>query len=154
MVLLAQAIALEKSISNPKIILVTDRVELDDQITKTFQKCCLYVENASTGQRLVELLESKKDAIVTTVINKFEAAIKKVKKPFESHDIFVLIDEGHRTQYGSFSIQMQKTLPMLTYINIATQSSRSFINKQKVELIVIDDKGRKAIQLPEIIFTK
>jgi hypothetical protein len=43
---------------------------------------------------------------------------------------------------------------VLTYINIATQSSRSFINKQKVELIVIDDKGRKAIQLPEIIFTK
>ena len=43
---------------------------------------------------------------------------------------------------------------VLTYINIATQSSRSFINKQKSELIVIDDKGRKAIQLPEIIFTK
>ena len=116
MVLLAQAIALEKSISNPKIILVTDRVELDDQITKTFQKCGMYVENATTGQRLVELLESKKDAIVTTVINKFEAAIKKVKKPFESHDIFVLIDEGHRTQYGSFSIQMQKTLPNACFI--------------------------------------
>jgi hypothetical protein len=43
---------------------------------------------------------------------------------------------------------------VLTYINIATQSSRSFINKQKMELIVIDDKGKKAIQLPEIIFTK
>jgi hypothetical protein len=43
---------------------------------------------------------------------------------------------------------------VLTYINIATQSSRSFINKQKVELIVIDNKGHKAIQLPEIIFTK
>ncbi len=116
MVLLAQAIALEKSISNPKIILVTDRVELDDQITKTFIKCGKYVENATTGQRLVELLESKKDAIVTTVINKFEAAIKKIKKPFESHDIFVLIDEGHRTQYGNFSIQMQKTLPNACFI--------------------------------------
>ena len=43
---------------------------------------------------------------------------------------------------------------VLTYINIATQSSKSFINKQKSELIVIDDKGKKAIQLPEIIFTK
>jgi len=116
MVLLAQAIALEKSIANPKIILVTDRVELDDQLTKTFRKCGLYVENATTGQRLVELLETKKDAIVTTIINKFEAAVKKIKTPFESHDIFVLIDEGHRTQYGSFNIQMQKTLPNACFI--------------------------------------
>jgi hypothetical protein len=43
---------------------------------------------------------------------------------------------------------------VLTYIHIATQSSRSFINRAKTEMIVIDDKGRKAIQLPQIIFTK
>lgn len=43
---------------------------------------------------------------------------------------------------------------VLTYINIATQSPKSFINKQKAEMIVIDDKGHKAVQLPEIIFTK
>jgi type I restriction enzyme R subunit len=41
----------------------------------------------------VELLESTSDAVVTTVINKFEAAVKKIKKPLTSHDIFVLIDE-------------------------------------------------------------
>ncbi len=116
MVMLAQAIALEKSIVNPKIILVTDRVDLDDQITKTFRKCGMFVENANTGQRLVELLESKGDAVVTTIINKFEAAVKKISKPLESHDIFVLIDEGHRTQYGSFNIQMQKTLPNACFI--------------------------------------
>jgi type I restriction enzyme R subunit len=84
-------------------------------MTKTFIKCGKYVEYATTGQRLVELVESKKDAIVTTDIDKFEAVIKKIKKPFESHDIFVLIDEGHRTQYGSFSIQMQKTLPNVCF---------------------------------------
>ena len=39
MVMLAQAIALEKQIRNPKIILVTDRIDLDDQITGTFRKC-------------------------------------------------------------------------------------------------------------------
>lgn len=43
---------------------------------------------------------------------------------------------------------------VLTYINIATQSSKSFINREKEELIMIDDKGTKAIRLPEIIFTK
>lgn len=116
MVMLAQAIALDKSIRNPKIILVTDRVDLDTQITQTFQKCGRYVENASTGQRLVELLESKSDAIVTTVINKFDAAIRKIQNPLESHDIFVLVDEGHRTQHGTFNIDMQKTLPNACFI--------------------------------------
>ncbi len=116
MVMLAQAIALDKTITNPKIILVTDRTDLDQQITQTFMKCGRFVENATTGQRLVELLQSKSDAVVTTVINKFEAAIKKINAPLMSHDIFVLIDEGHRTQYGSFNIQMQKTLPNACFI--------------------------------------
>lgn len=116
MVMLAQAIALEKSIRNPKIILVTDRTDLDDQLTKTFRKCGKFVENASTGQRLVELLESKNDAIVTTIINKFSAAVKKIQNPLTNHDIFVLVDEGHRSQNGTFNIEMQKTLPNACFI--------------------------------------
>jgi type I restriction enzyme R subunit len=116
MVMLAQAIAMEPSIRNPKIVLVTDRTDLDDQITKTFRKCGRFVENATTGQRLVELLESKSDAVVTTIINKFVAAVKKINKPLESHDIFVLVDEGHRTQHGTFNIDMQKTLPNACFI--------------------------------------
>lgn len=116
MVMLAQAIAMEPSIRNPKIVLVTDRTDLDDQITKTFRKCGKFVDNATTGQRLVELLESNSDAIITTIINKFNAAVKKIRKPLESHDIFVLVDEGHRTQYGTFNIDMQKTLPNACFI--------------------------------------
>jgi type I restriction enzyme R subunit len=116
MVMLAQAIAMEPSIRNPKIVLVTDRTDLDDQITGTFRKCGRFVENATTGQRLVELLESKRDAIVTTIINKFVAAMKKIRQPLESHDIFVLVDEGHRTQHGTFNVEMQKTLPNACFI--------------------------------------
>ncbi len=116
MVMLAQAIALENSIRNPKIVLVTDRTDLDNQITGTFRKCGIFVENATTGQRLVELLESKSDSVVTTIINKFVAAMKKISKPLKSHDIFVLVDEGHRTQHGTFNIEMQKTLPNACFI--------------------------------------
>lgn len=116
MVMLAQAIAMEPNIRNPKIVLVTDRTDLDNQITGTFRKCGRFVENATTGQRLVELLESKSDAVVTTIINKFVAAVKKISKPLESHDIFVLVDEGHRTQHGIFNIDMQKTLPNACFI--------------------------------------
>ena len=116
MVMLAQAIAMEPSILNPKIVLVTDRTDLDQQITGTFRKCGKLVENAATGRRLVELLESKSDAVVTTIINKFVAAVKKMNRPLESPDIFVLVDEGHRTQHGIFNIDMQKTLPNACFI--------------------------------------
>lgn len=116
MVMLAQAIAMEKSIRNPKIVLVTDRTDLDNQITGTFRKCGIFVENATTGQRLVDLLESKSDSVVTTIINKFVAAVKKITRPLLSHDIFVLVDEGHRTQHGTFNIEMQKTLPNACFI--------------------------------------
>lgn len=116
MVMLAQAIAMEPSIRNPKIVLVTDRTDLDRQISDTFRKCGKFVENATTGQRLVELLESNSDAVVTTIINKFVAAVKKIHQPLESHDIFVLVDEGHRTQHGTFNVDMQKTLPNACFI--------------------------------------
>jgi type I restriction enzyme R subunit len=116
MVMMAQAIAMEKSISNPKIILVTDRTDLDRQITSTFRKCGMAVSNAATGTQLVHLLESHSDAVVTTIINKFTAAVKKIQKPLENPNIFVLIDEGHRTQYGTFNIEMQKTLPNACFI--------------------------------------
>ena len=111
MVMLAQKIAQEPSISNPRIVLVTDRTDLDSQITKTFRKCGKEVENATTGSRLVELLESDTDAVITTVINKFTTAIKKIKRPLDNPNIFILIDEAHRSQYKELAIQMNRVLP-------------------------------------------
>ena len=116
MVMLAQAILLESSIKNPKIILVTDRTELDDQISKTFAKCQVPVEKAATGAKLVELLESDSDTVITTIINKFNTAVKKLKEPLTSPNIFVLVDEGHRTQHGTFNLEMEKTLPNACFI--------------------------------------
>lgn len=111
MVMLAQKIAQEPSIRNPRIVLVTDRTDLDSQITGTFRKCGKEVENATTGKRLVELLESDTDAIITTVINKFETAIKTIKAPLTNPNIFILIDEAHRSQYKEMAIQMNRVLP-------------------------------------------
>lgn len=116
MVMLAQALALEKSIRNPKIVIVTDRVDLDDQIYGTFKKCQIPVLQANTGKHLVDLIKSKSDAVITTIINKFETAVKQRKQPFESPDIFVLIDEGHRTQYGIFNVNMEKAFPNACFV--------------------------------------
>ncbi|WKN29763.1 type I restriction endonuclease subunit R [Porifericola rhodea] len=111
MVMLAQLIATHPDIKNPKIVLVTDRIDLDDQITEIFKKCQIPVENAQTGKHLVELLSSKGDTVITTLIHKFEAAVNQAKEGFDSPDIFVLVDEGHRSQYGTFNIKMQKVFP-------------------------------------------
>ncbi|MCQ2369491.1 MAG: type I restriction endonuclease subunit R [Paludibacteraceae bacterium] len=111
MVMLAQTIAQNKDVHNARIVLVTDRTDLDSQITKTFRKCGRNVSNAKTGAHLVELLESNTDDIITTVINKFETAIKRIKTPLESPDIFILIDEAHRSQYSELAITMDKVLP-------------------------------------------
>lgn len=116
MVMLAQLIATHPQIKNPKIILVTDRIDLDDQITETFKKCQIPVENAQTGKHLVELLSDNGDYVITTLINKFEAAVNRAKGGFDSPDIFVLVDEGHRSQYGTFNIRMQKVFPKGCFI--------------------------------------
>lgn len=115
MAMLAKKIYL--TVKNPKIILVTDRTDLDHQITDTFEKVQVPVHNAKTGNQLVDLLQSKSDAVVTTIINKFEAAVNQLgATPLESNNIFVLIDEGHRTQYGTFNVKMQKVLPNACFL--------------------------------------
>ena len=111
MVLLAQSIAQAREIQNPRIVMVTDRTDLDSQITNTFKKCGREVMNATTGTHLVELLESRTDAIITTVINKFETAVKRMKHPLTDPNIFILIDEAHRSQYKEMAIKMDKVLP-------------------------------------------
>ncbi len=128
MVLIAQAIALDKTIKNPRLILVTDRTDLDKQITNTFRKCGLYVENATTGKNLIELLESNTDAVITTIVNKFETAFKGVKEPIDDPNIFVLIDEGHRSQNGIMNAQMRLTLPNATFI---AMTGTPLMNKEK-----------------------
>ena len=115
MVMLAQLIAMHATIKNPKILLVTDRVDLDDQITDTFKKCGKPVKQAASGRHLVDLLHEKDDAIITAIINKFEAAVR-VSEPFESNNIFVLVDEGHRSQYGTFNVKMQKVFPNACFV--------------------------------------
>lgn len=116
MVMLAQLLAMEKTIPNPKIILVTDRVELDDQIYQTFAKCDKEVVQAKTGNDLVAYLSQSSDAIVTTIINKFDAAVKKMSEAITTPNVFVLVDEGHRTQYGTLNVKMQRVLPTACFI--------------------------------------
>jgi len=115
MVMMAKALVLEKEIKNPRVILVTDRIDLDDQIKNTFKACGKDVAKASTGSHLLELLESKKNDIVTTVINKFEKVSENGFKDL-SNNVFILIDESHRSNYGTAAALMRKSFPNACYI--------------------------------------
>lgn len=98
-----------------KIVIVTDRVNLDKQIDKTFRHCGLEPTRAKSGRDLITLLRNERTSVITTVVDKFEAAMKTGER-FDSSDIVVLVDEGHRSHYGSLSAQMQRTLPNACYI--------------------------------------
>ncbi|MGE0131076.1 MAG: type I restriction endonuclease subunit R [Blastocatellales bacterium] len=116
MVMMAKAIALEPGIADPRIALVTDRVELDDQIWGAFHSCGREPVRATTGRHLLELLAQNKAAIITTVIDKFETAVKASSYQNTSNNIFALVDESHRSQYGETNARMQKVLPNACYI--------------------------------------
>jgi len=116
MVMMAKAIVLEESVVDPRIVLVTDRIDLDDQIWTTFHSCGKEPVKATTGRHLLELLARKNAAVITTVIDKFETAVKASNYHSDSNNIFALVDESHRSQYGETNARMQKILPNACYI--------------------------------------
>jgi type I restriction enzyme R subunit len=76
MVMLARALALDPAIPNPRVVLVTDRIDLDLQLKRTFAACGLVPEQATSGRHLLDLVAHDNAAIVTTVIDKFETALR------------------------------------------------------------------------------
>lgn len=116
MVMLARALALEPGIRNPRIVLVTDRVDLDKQLGNTFAACGLSPDRAESGRHLVELVSDGKAHIVTTLVHKFDKALAYKKFSDASPDIFVLVDETQRTQLGGYSARMRQMFPNACYI--------------------------------------
>lgn len=115
MVMLAKGIV-RKDLPDYKIVLVTDRVDLDDQIYKTFRHCDLDPDRARSGRHLAKLMEGAKSRVVTTIIDKFETAVLKCELRNESDNVFVLVDESHRGQYGAMHSRMRKALPNACFI--------------------------------------
>lgn len=105
---------ISRKIKGSKIVVVTDRIELDKQIEKTFNDTGISVKRAKTGTGLINLIKEGA-TIITTIINKFENVFDK-RVVVDSPDIFILVDESHRTQYGDFSDKMRKVFPNACYI--------------------------------------
>ncbi|HBR92885.1 MAG TPA: restriction endonuclease subunit R [Opitutae bacterium] len=114
MVLLARNLALDPEVLNPRIVLVTDRDDLDKQLSNTFAACGLEACRATSGRNLLELVAEKQSGIITTLIHKFDKVGNKYSD--DSPNIFVLVDESHRTQFGSFSARMRQMFPRACYL--------------------------------------
>lgn len=115
MVMLAKYILMVLADCNPRVVIVTDRKELDGQIAATFSHTRLNPARATSGRHLVELVTSGKADVVTTIINKFNTA-ERLAARNTSRDVFVLIDESHRSNYGSMAAKMRTVFPNACYI--------------------------------------
>ena len=116
MVFFAQKI-LRKISGDWKFVVVTDRVELDDQIAKTFKACGAVSEteselcHAQSGAELRQLL-SENHRYVFTLIHKFQTPEVLCDRP----DVIVLTDEAHRSQYDTLALNMRAALPKALFL--------------------------------------
>jgi type I restriction enzyme R subunit len=113
MVMLAKYLL--EQIRRCKVIIVTDRTELDRQIEQTFSHTRLKPARATSGKNLIDLINEGKADIVTAIINKF-SKVENSKVKVENRDVFVLVDESHRTNYGSLAAKMRLVFPNGCYI--------------------------------------
>lgn len=115
MVMLAKYILMELKDCHPRVVIVTDRKELDAQIAATFAHTRLTPARATSGRHLVELVNSARADVITSIINKFNTVERQeIKNP--SRDIFVLVDESHRSNYGLMATRMRSVFPNACYI--------------------------------------
>ena len=114
MVFLAQKVR-RKFEGSPTFVILTDREELNTQISDTFENCGLLGKDvkasnyiASSGGDLVEKLKGN-PSFIFTLIHKFN---KPNEAPiYPEHDIIIMSDEAHRSQYGIYADNMMKLLP-------------------------------------------
>ena len=118
MVFLSKALILQESLKRCRIVVVTDRIDLETQLSGTFAssgeltgKKDISAAIASSGKRLAEQIGHGTERIIFSLIQKFNTATKLPMCHNDSSDIIVLIDEGHRSQGGENHTRMRHALP-------------------------------------------
>ncbi|MEW8029109.1 MAG: HsdR family type I site-specific deoxyribonuclease [Candidatus Thiodiazotropha sp.] len=109
MVFAAQKLRMHQNLGNPTVMIVVDRIDLDTQITATFNAADIpNMIGAATRQELQSLLAADTRKIIITTIHKFGEAGGRLN---ERPNIIVMVDEAHRTQEGDLGRQMRDALP-------------------------------------------
>lgn len=158
MVMFVRNLIENPNIINPRVIIVTDRIDLDKQIKKTFKNAGLLkkkVKQMKSGADLLEHIRNKDTSVLTTLVYKFESASNRKAKTDPDDNIFVLIDEAHRSQGGDANIEMLKVIPNACYIAFTgTPLLKNDKSRQKfgnfIDKYTIDDALEDKIILPLI----
>ena len=127
MVWLAQWI--RENVTDSRVLVITDRTELDKQITRVFNDAEEPMARAESGADLIDKLNSHEIPLISSLVHKFgtrdEGDIgdyladiqKSLPKNFKAKgDIYVFVDECHRTQSGKLHTAMKAILPDATFI--------------------------------------
>ncbi|MCW8127885.1 type I restriction endonuclease subunit R [Microbulbifer halophilus] len=123
MVFLSKTLILHDALKLCRIVVVTDRVDLESQLSKTFAsggelsgKKGMEAAMVTSGKRLAEQIAKGSERIIFSLIQKFNSATKLPECVNSSPDIIVLIDEGHRSQGGENHIRMKQALPNAAFV--------------------------------------
>lgn len=123
MVFLSKAVILSDMLKQCRIIVVTDRLDLEDQLSKTFLSGGEFAGKrdkqnamATSGKRLAEQIGKGNERIIFSLVQKFASATKLPECFNASSDIIVLVDEGHRSQGGENHIRMKQALPNAAFV--------------------------------------
>ena len=116
MVYVTKKIMTDKRVSNPQVVVVTDRIDLDKQILKTFNRIGVEAKRATTGINLVELIKNPEIRVITSVVNKFESVVKD-GTVVPAKNTYILVDEGHRTEYGEMNRRMREVFEDALYVS-------------------------------------
>jgi type I restriction enzyme R subunit len=121
---------IRENVSDARVLIITDREELDDQIEKTFYGVDEEIYRTKSGKDLISTLNQKAPWLVCSLIHKFgkhsdktdySGYIKDLKESLPSDfkakgDIYVFVDECHRTQSGVLHEAMNEILPDAVFI--------------------------------------
>ena len=120
---------IREHVTDARVLLITDRTELDEQIEGVFLGVSEGIHRTKSGADLVRVLNSSEEWLIASLIHKFgvseEGDIDAFVKDIQSHlpagfhargEIFVFVDECHRTQSGKLHEAMKALLPQAMLI--------------------------------------
>ncbi len=123
---------IRENVINSRVLIITDRTELDEQIQKVFNGVEEKIYRTKNGKDLIGELNSSKEWLMCSLVHKFGVDEKKSNKAFDEYiqeiqsilpknfcakgDLFVFVDECHRTQSGKLHKAMKKILPNAMFI--------------------------------------
>ena len=109
MVFAAQKLRMMPELKNPTVVIVNDRIDLDTQITATFNASDIpNMTSASTKEELVNFFKGDMRKILITTIFKFGEVDRVLN---QRDNIILMVDEAHRTQEGDLGEKMRLALP-------------------------------------------